>query len=86
MLNKFLDTEVDLDFLDAPTEIDLFIDDIHDKLMRLTGTDIINGMEVIATFDETIKGDDYYTYEINGKKLMNFSQAYDILISGIEVY
>lgn len=67
--------------VDAPTDEDIFIDTIHDKLEALTtGTEIINGIKVSAIFDEKINGDDYYTYIINGKS-MTFIEAFNMLIS-----
>lgn len=41
-----------LNILDAPTEEDIFEDEIQEKLMSLTGTDIINGIKISATFSE----------------------------------
>jgi len=66
--------------IDAPIEKDIFLDNIHDKLMELTGTDIINRIKISAKFDEKIDGDDYYIYIINGNS-MTFAEAYNILIS-----
>ena len=57
-----------LNILDAPTEEDIFEDEIQEKLMNLTGTNIING-------------ENYYTYIINGKS-MTFIEAYKMLING----
>lgn len=70
-----------LNILDAPTEEDIFEDEIQEKLMNLTGTNIINGVKVSATFNEKINGENYYTYIINGKS-MTFIEAYKMLING----
>lgn len=73
-----------LNILDAPTEEDIFEDEIQEKLMSLTGTDIINGIKISATFSEKINGDNYYTYMIDGKS-MTFTEAYKMLINNYTV-
>lgn len=71
----------DLDTPDAPGPTDIFEDQTHEKLMALRGGEgEINGIKIVAVFDKKIDGDNYFNYIINGKS-MNFSDAYDFLIS-----
>lgn len=70
----------DLDTPDAPGPNDIFAYETHGKLMALRGEGEINGIKIVAIFDEKIDGNDYFKYIINGKS-MYFSDAYDFLIS-----
>lgn len=66
--------------IDAPSIVDLQLDDIHEQLMNLKGQSIINGIDVKAVFSEVIDGNDFYQYVIEGVSL-TFMDAYKLIIS-----
>jgi hypothetical protein len=68
--------------LDAPDQLEISMDDIHNKLMGLNeGKQIVfskNGLSFTASafFDEEINGDKYYTYNVIDPKGNTYTNLY----------